>query len=54
MKGEDAASKLRAANAIGPDYFVEGNLNSNDKFNRLKQALEVFELEEELIIKYAQ
>jgi uncharacterized protein with ParB-like and HNH nuclease domain len=54
VKGEDAASKLRTANAIGPDYFVEGNLNSNDKFNRLKQALEVFELEEELIIKYAQ
>ena len=54
VKGEDAASKLRAANAIGPDYFVEGNMDSNTKFNRLKEALEVFGLEEELIIKYAQ
>lgn len=53
VKGEDAASKLRTPNAIGQDYFVEGNLDSNAKFNRLKHALEVFELEEELIIKYA-
>ena len=54
VKGEDAAKNLRTANAIGQDYFVEGNLDSNGKFHRLKHALEVFELEEELIIKYAQ
>lgn len=53
VKGEEVDSKLRTPNAIGQGHFVEGNLDSNAKFNRLKHALEVFELEDELIIKYA-
>lgn len=54
VKGENEVSRLRTPNAIGQDYFVEGNFNSNDKFNRIKHALEVFGLEEDLMIKYAQ
>lgn len=33
-------------------YFVEANLDSNSKFSYLKKILSVFELEDELIIKY--
>ena len=34
-------------------YFIEANIDSNTKFNILKRLLVVFELEDELIIKYS-
>jgi hypothetical protein len=33
-------------------YFIESNIDSNSKFSYLKKMLNVFELEDELIIKY--
>lgn len=45
--------KLRAAGAINDTYYIETNLDSPGKFERLKYALEIFDLEDELIIKYS-
>ena len=42
----------RSASAINDTYFVEINLSSYDKFERLKRVLKVFGHEDELIIKY--
>ena len=42
----------RSASAINDTYFVEINLSSYDKFERLKRVLKVFGYEDELIIKY--
>lgn len=39
--------------AINDTYFIEGNLDNVGKFDRIKQALTVFDLEDELTIKYA-
>lgn len=39
--------------AINDSYFIEGNLDNNGKFVRLKYALTLFRLEDELSIKYA-
>ncbi len=44
---------LRKAHPINDTYFVEVNLDSVGKFDRIKQALEIFDFEDELIIKYA-
>jgi uncharacterized protein with ParB-like and HNH nuclease domain len=43
----------RQAVAINDTYFIEGNLDSNSKFEKLKYALKEFEFEDELLIKYA-
>ncbi|MBK8623052.1 MAG: DUF262 domain-containing protein [Saprospiraceae bacterium] len=43
---------LRFATPINDTYFIEGNLDSNGKFRKLKQILIKFEMEDELIIKY--
>jgi uncharacterized protein with ParB-like and HNH nuclease domain len=45
-------NKPRSAYAINDTYFIEVNTDSNSKFNKLKKVLTVFELEDELIIKY--
>jgi uncharacterized protein with ParB-like and HNH nuclease domain len=45
--------KLRQPAAINETYYIEANLDSINKFERIKYALTVFDLEEELIIKYA-
>ena len=45
---------LRQALPINEIYFVEGNLDNDTKFERLKFALEIFELEDELLIKYSE
>jgi len=45
-------SKLRSAIPISDTYFVEANLDSNGKFKRLKQVLQILEMEDELILKY--
>jgi len=42
----------RNATAINDTYFIETNLSSVDKFERLKNILKVFGYEDELIIKY--
>ncbi len=43
---------FRASGEIMNGYFVEFNVDSNTKFNILKKLLVLFELEDELIIKY--
>jgi len=44
---------LRQAIPINDTYYIEGNLDNNSKFDRIKQALTIFDLEDELTIKYA-
>jgi uncharacterized protein with ParB-like and HNH nuclease domain len=43
---------FRAAQELINGYYVESNIDSNTKFSSLKKILSVFELEDELIIKY--
>jgi hypothetical protein len=38
---------------INDTYYIEGNLDSTSKFDRIKQALTIFDFEDELAIKYA-
>ncbi len=40
--------------AINDTYFIESNIDSNGKFDRIKQALTIFDFEDELLIKYAE
>ena len=40
--------------AINETYYIEGNLDKNNKFDRMKQALTLFDFEDELTIKYAE
>ena len=44
---------LRQSVQINDTYFIESNIDSNGKFDRMKQALMIFESEDELTIKYA-
>src|SRR5690554_743395 len=53
VKGQEAASNLRQAASINDNYYIETNFDSNGKFDRIKHALTIFELEDELSIKYA-
>lgn len=39
---------------INDTYFIESNIDSNGKFERIKQALTIFDFEDELTIKYAE
>jgi hypothetical protein len=47
-------SNTRQPIAINDTYFIEGNIDNVGKFDRIKQALTVFDLEDELMIKYAE
>lgn len=47
------ADSLRQAITIADGYFIEGNIDSKGKFDRLKLTLSELELEEELFIKFA-
>jgi len=38
---------------INNTYFIEGNIDNNGKFDRMKHALTLFDFEDELSIKYA-
>lgn len=38
---------------INDTYFIEGNIDNIGKFDRIKQALTIFDLEDELFIKYS-
>lgn len=49
-----AQTGLRQAVSINDTYFMESNIDNNGKFDRIKQALTIFELEDELMIKYAE
>ena len=40
--------------AINETYYIEGNIDNNNKFDRMKQALTLFDFEDELTIKYAE
>jgi uncharacterized protein with ParB-like and HNH nuclease domain len=42
----------RSASELNDTYFMEVNLSSYDKFERLKKTLKVFGYEDELMIKY--
>ena len=44
---------LRQAVAINDTYFIEANFDSQGKFNKIKYALTIFKLEDELSIKYS-
>lgn len=44
---------FRAAGEIANGYYIEYNIDSKTKFGILKKLLTIFELEEELIIKYS-
>ena len=39
---------------INDTYYIESNIDSNGKFERIKQALTLFNFEDELTIKYAE
>ncbi|MGN6604724.1 MAG: hypothetical protein ACTHK8_19870 [Ginsengibacter sp.] len=47
-------SNTRQPIAINDTYFIEGNIDNVGKFDRIKQALTIFDLEDELTIKYAE
>ena len=44
---------LRQPVSINDTYFIESNIDSNGKFERVKQALTILNFEDELIIRYA-
>ena len=45
---------LRKAVPINDTYFIESNIDNMGKFDRIKQALTIFDIEDELSIKYAE
>ncbi|MGI9525801.1 MAG: DUF4268 domain-containing protein [Weeksellaceae bacterium] len=47
-------SIFRSPQELISGYYVEANIDSNSKFSTLKRLLILFELEDELIIKYAE
>lgn len=47
------SNSLRQAVSINNSYFIESNLDSKGKFDRIKYALLKFELTDELFIKYS-
>jgi len=51
---ESEKERLRQAVSINDTYFIETNIDSNGKFDRIKQALTIFDFEDELMIKYAE
>lgn len=47
------ASDFRSPQEVINGWFVEANMDSNNKFSSLKRLLTLFEMEEELSIKYS-
>ncbi len=45
-------SNTRQPVSINDTYFIEANIDNPGKFDRIKQALTIFDLEDELFIKY--
>jgi hypothetical protein len=56
IKLTDNLERTRVINpvAINDAYFIETCFNNRDKFEKIKNALSVFALEDKLLIKYAQ
>ncbi len=48
-----AEGNLRQPEPINDTYFIEANIDSVGKFDRIKYALTIFDFEDELSIKYA-
>ena len=46
--------KSRTPAKLNDTYFIETGYSNKDKFERIKQALKIFEFEDELMIKYAE
>lgn len=46
--------ELRQSAPINDTYFIETNIDNMGKFERLKKALTIFDLEDELSIKYSE
>ncbi|WP_374541034.1 DUF4268 domain-containing protein [Flavobacterium sp.] len=46
-------SDFRAPQEVTNGWYIESNIDSNSKFNSLKRLLTLFEMEDELLIKYA-
>ena len=46
-------SDFRAGQEVVNGWFIESNIDSNSKFNSLKKLLTLFEMEDELSIKYS-
>lgn len=44
----------RQAIAINDTYYIEGNIDNIGKFEKMKQALTIFDCEDELMIKYSE
>ena len=47
-------ANTRQAVYINESYFIEGNIDSISKFEKMKLALTIFDFEDELLIKYAE
>lgn len=45
-------SDYRSAQEVSNGWFIESNIDSNSKFTILKKVLALFEMEDELLIKY--
>jgi uncharacterized protein with ParB-like and HNH nuclease domain len=50
---KEAKDKLRGPLKVNDTWFIEGKLSNIDKFKKIKRILSIFELEDDLIIKYA-
>lgn len=46
-------NELRTPAKINDDYCIETNINNNEKLDRIKFALEILKLEDELFIKFS-
>lgn len=44
---------FRAAQEVSNGWYIESNIDSNSKFSNLKKLLTLFELDDELLIKYS-
>ena len=53
IKSSKSKSDFRSPQEIINGYFVEFNIDSNSKFRNLKKLLSLFEMEEELIVKFS-
>ena len=47
-------NKIRSPTKLNDSYFIEAGYSNKDKFDRIKQALTIFDFEDELTIKYAE
>lgn len=53
LKDEENKHLLRQPFPVSNNFYIETNIDSNNKFEKIKYALTLFDLEEELMIKYA-